>query len=208
MRYTKHGADSKNIFGKLLQTLLSLLGLLTLLVLLFFWWNQPKTEPVLSQASSQNELLDAKQLEHVQISLSEETINQLILKIIEKNQLDFNMVWQAGQIKGNLPISLQGQALTAKFSGDFSIYEDQLAIQLSSIKAGQFPLPVNQAYQMIQDQLHLGPGFTALSDQAVIVIDLNQLLQLPSNQEIRVQEIQPDQGKIILEYIFNLDDVL
>lgn len=56
--------------------------------------------------------------------------------------------------------------------------------------------------------MQLPAAFEPLADQALIVIDLAQLLQIPDHQQVMVQEIKPEAGQIILLYIFNVDDVL
>ncbi|WP_282920349.1 hypothetical protein [Ignavigranum ruoffiae] len=190
-----------------IRGILMFIGLLAIGLVIYYALNQTWQQPLLVQSDSQ-EQTTATTSDQVKLELPEETINHFIQSTIEKNQIDLTLKWQDGLVQGEIPLNFQGQSMTAKFTGVFTIYNQQLAIQLQSIKLGSFPLPLNQAYQNIKNQLQLPAAFEPLADQALIVIDLARLLQIPDRQQVVVQEIKPEAGQIILLYIFNVDDVL
>ena len=193
--------------GRSIRGILMFIGVVAIGLVIYYVLNQTWEQPLLVQSDSQ-EQTTATTSDQVKLELPEETINHFIQSTIEKNQIDLTLKWQDGLVQGEIPLNFQGQSMTAKFTGVFTIYDQQLAIQLQSIKLGSFPLPLNQAYQNIKNQLQLPAAFEPLTDQALIVIDLAQLLQIPDHQQVMVQEIKPEAGQIILLYFFNVDDVL
>lgn len=188
---------------KLLKGLLMFLGMVFIACLLggLFLIQQIKPQSD-SQNNSQPTTESVSQIdpnESVEIALTQTSVNKMIQKYIQTmgdNPSGLNLVWQDDKVTANLTVPFNGMNVPATVTTNPVVEEGTLRLDVENINLSGLPLPKNQAYQMMRDNLSLPQGFTYGANGQSIHVDLNVLLNIAEGIHIQADKIDA-QSKLL-----------
>lgn len=199
---------SDHFLVKFLKNLLILIGILAILVSVIFTYFNSHTRIELDLYEVKLDTHQSHGLDSVELSIKQASVNHQMAKLLASmpdNPFGLRILWQDQDIVGDLTLPFEGQDLPASFRADPISYQNQLGLAIKSIEIANLPLPLNQAYQEVASRLVLPQGFYFSNNQALVQIDLNEIIRLDDPNFIQVKSIDLDNKVLNLEVFFDPD---